>query len=115
MAALKENQNLEELQPESNTKPRVHYKNLYRYSQDFIGGIVISQSNGVSDCVKDANVSLSLNGEVVNELKTDAYGEFKFDRLTGGDYLIQISASGMPEKEIPVTLSESTYLGRIEL
>ena len=52
MDSLKNKEGLEELMPEANTGPRVYYKNLYRYSHEFIAGTVIATENGVTDCVQ---------------------------------------------------------------
>ena len=54
MAAIKSREGLRELQPESATKPRVHYKNLDRYTHEFVGGTIIKTVNGVTDCVANA-------------------------------------------------------------
>ena len=81
MAAIKSREGLRELQPELATKPRVHYKNLDRYTHEFVGGTVIKTVNGVTDCVADAKVRLERSGAVVGEAVTDAFGEFKIDGL----------------------------------
>ena len=38
MADIARQEALEVMQPEAGTKPRVYYKNLWRYSKCFIGG-----------------------------------------------------------------------------
>ena len=58
MAAIKSREGLSELQPESATKPRVHYKNLDRYTHEFVGGTIIKTVNGVTDCVANARIKL---------------------------------------------------------
>lgn len=116
MAQMIAAQNLEELHPELGTKPRVWYKNLYRFTKCFIGGSVEAEVDGVVDCVKGAAVRLSKDGGVVAETTTDIYGDFKFDGLDGdsGAYRIDIEADGK-RTSIDATLGESLYLGEIRL
>jgi Fe-S-cluster-containing dehydrogenase component len=115
MNALKASEGLQELMPEANTKPRVHYKNLHLFNRDFIGGTLINTVNGVTDCVAGAAVRLEQDGSVVGEAVTDAYGEFKIDGLEHGSYRLSIEADGAPARQLDVDLSDSVYLGRIDL
>jgi hypothetical protein len=117
MAAIKSKEGLRELQPELATKPRVHYKNLDRFTHEFVGGTVIETVNGVTDCVADASVKLEKSGAVVGQAVTDAYGEFKIDGLTpdSGSYAVVIEAAGRVAKRLDVELKRSIYVGRIEL
>ena len=115
MSALKNSEELEELMPEADTRPRLHYKNLRRFTRDFIGGTVINSVNGITDCVSGAAVKLEQDGSVVGEAVTDAYGEFKIDGLAHGSYQVSIEAEGASARQIDVDLSDSVYLGRIDL
>jgi hypothetical protein len=117
MAAIKSRESLSELQPESATKPRVHYKNLDRYTHEFIGGTVIKTVDGVTDCVAKAKIKLERSGSVVGEAVTDAYGEFKIEGLTpdSGRYRVVIEVAGREAKRLEVELKKSVYVGRIEL
>lgn len=117
MAELKSREGLEELKPEAATRPRVHYKNLYRYTRDFIGGTVIATVDGVTDCVAGAKVTIEKSGSRVGQAVTDAYGEFKIDNLApdSGSYDVLIEADGRAPKRLDVELGRSVYLGRIEL
>jgi Fe-S-cluster-containing dehydrogenase component len=117
MAALKSREGLRELQPKSATKPRVHYKNLDRYTHEFVGGTVIQTVNGVTDCVADARIRLERSGTVVGEAVTDAYGEFKIDGLEpdSGRYGVVIEVAGRVAKRLDVELGKSVYVGRIDL
>lgn len=117
MAAIKAREGLEELQPESQTRPRVHYKNLRRYTHEFVGGTVIKTVNGVTDCVANAKIRLEASGSVVGEAVTDAYGEFKIDGLETGSglYGVVIEVDGRDTKRLNVELGNSIYLGRIDL
>lgn len=117
MSELKRREGLEELQPESATKPRVHYKNLHLYTRDFVGGTIIETVDGVTDCVAGARIKLESSGSVVGEAVTDAYGEFKIDGLKpdSGRYGVVIEADGRETKRLDVELGKSVYIGRIDL
>jgi Fe-S-cluster-containing dehydrogenase component len=117
MREIRSREGLEELQPGSKTRPRVHYKNLYRFTHEFIGGTVIRTVDGVTDCVAGAAIRLERAGAVVGETVTDAYGEFKIDGLEphSGMYRVSIAIDGAEAKRLDVELAASTYLGRIEL
>lgn len=117
MAAIKSREGLRELLPDSATKPRVHYKNLDRYTHEFIGGTIIKTVNGVTDCVANAKIKLESSGAVVGEALTDAYGEFKIDGLLpdSGRYRVVIEVGGREAKRLDVELKKSVYVGRIDL
>ena len=117
MAGIARQETLEVMQPEAGTKPRVYYKNLWRYSKYFIGGSVAAEANGVVDCVEGAAVRLLKDGAAVAETITDNYGDFKFDRLdeNSGDYAVEVSAPGRAGKTIAAKLGASINLGEIRL
>ena len=112
-----EAEGLEELHPEYGTKPRVWYKNLYRYTKVFIGGSVEAEEGGNVDCVRGAHVALTKDGAKIAETFTDVYGDFKFDQLDpdSGEYTIDIAAEGHPAKSVSVTLGESVYAGEVRV
>jgi Fe-S-cluster-containing dehydrogenase component len=117
MARMVRDDGLEVLKPELGTKPRVWYKNLWRYSTAFIGGSVSAQANGTVDCVEGATVRLMKDGGAIAETETDNYGDFKFDRLEpdSGAYRVEIDADGHEKKTVEAELTESIYLGEIRL
>jgi Fe-S-cluster-containing dehydrogenase component len=117
MAKVAREQGLEIMKPELGTKPRVYYKNLWRYATCFIGGSVSMEANGFVDCVEGASVRLLRNGAMTSEVATDNYGDFKFDRLNenSGNYLVEISAADRAKKTITVKLGASINLGEIRL
>jgi Fe-S-cluster-containing dehydrogenase component len=108
---------LEVMRPELGTKPRVYYRNLWRYSKCFIGGSVSAEANGVVDCVEGATVRLLRNGRPVAEMQSDNYGDFKFDRLdeNSGAYVVEIEAAGRTKKTVETNLGASVNLGEIRL
>ena len=117
MAKIAREQGLEVMKPELGTKPRVYYKNLWRYSTCFIGGSVSVEANGAVDCVEGASVRLLKSGAVVAQTATDNYGDFKFDRLNenSGDYVVEILAAGRAKKTVTAKLGASINLGEIRL
>jgi Fe-S-cluster-containing dehydrogenase component len=117
MADMARDESLETMRTELGTRPRVYYRNLWRYSKCFIGGSVSADANGVVDCVEGAKVRLSKNGIRIAEAATDNYGDFKFDRLdeSSGTYLIEITAADGAKKSIEVDLGSSMSLGEIRL
>jgi Fe-S-cluster-containing dehydrogenase component len=116
MARIASEQKLEVLKPELGTKPRVYYRNLWRYSKCFIGGSVAEERNGVVDCVEGASVQLVKDGASIAVTTTDNYGDFKFDRLdeNSGAYTVQIYANGR-SKVVEAHLGASINLGEIRI
>jgi Fe-S-cluster-containing dehydrogenase component len=116
MIRLAGEEGLEVMRPELGTRPRVYYRNLWRYTKCFIGGSVSAEVDGVVDCVEDARVRLIKDGRSIAEMKTDNYGDFKFDRLDpdSGDYVVEITAGGKA-KSVEAKLGESISLGEIRL
>jgi hypothetical protein len=116
MARLASDEKLEVMRPELGSRPRVYYRNLWRYSKCFIGGSVAEEKNGTVDCVEGASVQLLKDGSSVAVTTTDNYGDFKFDKLDedSGRYTVQIFSSGR-SKTIEATLGASINLGEIRL
>ena len=110
-------QGLEVMRPELGTRPRVYYRNLWRYTKCFIGGTLSAEADGVVDCVEGARVRLLRDGAQVAETASDNYGDFKFDRLdeNSGRYTVEISAAGRFTKTVDVELGSSTNIGEIRI
>ena len=112
MSKIIEQENLEVYMPNHKTKPRVYYKNLYRFLKCFIGGSVAILTEGREECVEGAKVTLKKGSERIREATTETFGEFKFDDLdeNSGEYLIEI-IYGQYKKDLKVALKNSMYLG----
>lgn len=96
MAQMVSAQELQILQPQLGTRPRVYYRNLHRYTKLFAGGTVLGAKGGVLDCLAGARVELIKNGRTIAALDTDTFGDFKFDRLEpeSGAYEIRVTHAG---------------------
>lgn len=108
---------LETLHPEYKTKPRVYYKNLYRFSKCFIAGSIAYQANGLAECAKNAKVMLLKDGETIDTRHTDYFGDFKFDNLeeNSGLYIVDIDFQDFKKKTVEVNLKKSINLGDVFL
>lgn len=116
MTKIAREQELEVLKPELGTRPRVYYKNLWRYSTCFVAGSVSMETEGAVDCVEGATVRLLKNDAAVAEATTDNYGDFKFDKLgaNSGEYSVEIGF-GKKKRAVSARLGESINLGEIRL
>ncbi|MBI3433578.1 MAG: carboxypeptidase regulatory-like domain-containing protein [Proteobacteria bacterium] len=117
MARLASAEGLEVIRPHLHTKPRVYYRNLWRFTQCFIGGSVAAEAAGALDCVEGARVRLFRDGAAIAETTSDNFGDFKFDRLSenSGRYRVEIEAAGRRARTLDVELGSSTYLGEIRI
>jgi hypothetical protein len=116
MTRMAREQDLEVLRPELGSKPRVYYRNLWRYAKCFIGGSLAAEQNGVVDCVEGASVRLLKDGRLIDEAVSDNYGDFKFDKLDedSGKYTVEISAHGRT-RTVEAQLGASINLGEIRI
>ena len=117
MSQLTKDEGLQVLKPELGTKPRVHYKNLYRYTSHFIGGSVITQDGKTTDCVAGASVKLLKEGRTIQQATTDTFGDFKFDGLEGGSgrYVVRVEHAKWGSANVEVTHGDTVNLGEIVL
>jgi Fe-S-cluster-containing dehydrogenase component len=114
MQTLKKSELLEVYQPQYKTKPRVFYKNLYRYTRCFIAGSVALKDK--DECAEGASVTLIKNPRTkMGDAKTNNYGDFKIDNLeeNSGKYSLAIELPGYKKKELSVDLKASVNLGTI--
>lgn len=116
MAAKVKAEELQTLLPDKATKPRVYYKNLYRYNSCFIGGSVSYKKEGLDECAEGATVKLMREDGTCATTVTDSYGDFRFDQLkeNSGTYTLQLSFINY-EKKMDVELTASRYLGNIQM
>ncbi len=103
---------LETLQPELNTRPRVYYKNLYRYAKCFVAGNVVLQDK--DECAEGAKISLT--GQSLGEPRiatANNYGDFKIDNLeeNSGAHELVIEYDGYLARTIELDLKTSVSVG----
>jgi Fe-S-cluster-containing dehydrogenase component len=116
MAEMARREGLETMRPELGTRPRVYYRNLWRYTSCFIGGSVATEAGGIVDCVEGARVRLTQDGRTVAETVSDNYGDFKFDKLPEGSgrYAVEVSSGGR-STTVEAELGVSVNLGEIRI
>ncbi len=117
MSRICQAENLEVLQPEYNTQPRVYYKNLYRFNKCFIAGSVAVNNSGVIDCAEGVRISLFADGNKISEVVSDNFGDFKIDNLpvNSGLYSLELEMSGFNKITVTVELTASQNIGTVYL
>ena len=117
MARMARDEGLEVMKPEAGTKPRVYYRNLWRYSKCFIGGTLAAEASGVVDCVEGASVRLMKGGRTVAETSERQLRRLQirqarreFRPLPGRDF-----RPGPAKKTVEASLGASINLGEIRL
>jgi Fe-S-cluster-containing dehydrogenase component len=112
---FKETESLDILKPELNTQPRVYYKNLFRYTTCFVGGSIAFNNGDVVDCADGAEVVLLKDGETMATMKTDNFGDFKFDNLeeNSGGYRLEIKFRDYEKKTMEIDVQTSLNVGTI--
>lgn len=116
VAKVKKSESLEVYQPQYKAKPRVYYKNLYRYTRCFVAGSVALQDT--DECAEGAKITLRKGAKnAVDKTVTNNYGDFKIDNLEekSGKYVLEVTYSGYEKKTVEVELKTSVNLGTIFL
>ena len=87
----------------------VYYRNIYRFTKLFISGGLLKGG----ECAEGVMVTISgaepATCEVMHSQLTSCFGDFKFDGLEPGGYLISVEGEDLRS----VTISESLNLGSI--
>ncbi len=118
MRKLQADEQLEVLQPELGTRPRVYYKNLHLMTQCFVAGSVAADLEGVEECVENAEVVLKHDGRELGRATTDTFGDFKFDRLApnSGPYELAVTVASLGSAAARFEVGEeSVILGTLKL
>lgn len=116
MAEKVKSEQLEVFHPEYGTKPRIWYKNLYRFTKCHVAGSI--ELHDKKDCADGAIVTLTNHSTKKSEVITaNNYGDFKFDKLepNSGAYSITVEYPGYNSKIVNVNLKESVNVGTIYL
>ena len=108
---------LEVLQPELGTKPRIYYKNMHLLTSCFVGGTVVKVIDGIEECAEGAEVVVKQDGNEVGRVTTDTFGEFKIDKLApnSGSYQIEVSAAAGKASTSVEVKEDSPYVGVLTL
>ncbi len=116
MRRVAERDGLEVLKPELKTRPRVYYRNLHLMTKCFIGGTVVARIDGREECLAGVKATLAKDGRNVGQTISDAFGEFKIDKLdpASGKYVLTLDADDGRQTSRDVVLGESQYLGVFE-
>lgn len=129
MDKMIEEEKLSALKPELNSKPHVLYKNLYKFEKNFISAgvlvdgecyenatVTLKSENGGTVCkLSAAGVAECTDKSVVAIQQTNFFGDFKFDGLVNGDYIVEIEAAGKSDSASVKIDNESKNLGFIKL
>ena len=113
---LIEDESLEVYEPWHNTRPRIYYKNLYRYTSCFIAGNVAFRDT--DECAEGAMVKLRKGAKkAIDEAVTNNYGDFKIDNLeeNSGEYIVEVTYKGYEKKTVHVDLKKSINVGTVLL
>jgi hypothetical protein len=90
---------------------------MHLMTKCFVGGTVVMLADGVEECAAGVEVVLRQDGREVGRATTDAFGEFKIDRLepdSAGYRLEAIAAAGRCTMQFELG-EESRYLGVMTL
>jgi len=99
---------LQRYRDDLDAKPRVFYKNLYRFTKHFIAGSLILDG----ECCEGASITVEGNGATFAG-KSDGFGDFRVDALDPGEYAVTIQYPGKNPIKRSVKLEESCNLGDI--
>lgn len=114
---------------ELGTNPHVLYKNLHRFTKNFVSaGVLVdgdcyenavvtlhSKTGGIACTMTGAGVADCKDTSVLAQRTTNFFGEFKFDGLNDGEYSLDIDAGGRKYSTSFTIKGESLNLGFIEL
>jgi Fe-S-cluster-containing dehydrogenase component len=101
---------LEAYQAGLGTKPRVYYKNLYRWTKVFVSGSVAFKDT--DECAENAAVTVQAGGATVGQGLVNNYGEFVVDRLDPDqEFVVKIDAPGYKACTATVSLDKSLNMG----
>jgi Fe-S-cluster-containing dehydrogenase component len=101
--------------PGSRHRPRLFYRNLGRYTAEFVGGTLVGQEAGRESCLAGAQVALWQGETRIGETTSDAFGDFRFDGLAAGSRGLRLEATAAGYRAASLTLGDRSWLGEIRL
>ncbi|MDA8441343.1 MAG: carboxypeptidase regulatory-like domain-containing protein [Peptococcaceae bacterium] len=116
MAQQVQLEGLENYRPELGTKPRIYFKNLYRFTKCHLAGSV--ELHDQKECAEGAKITavhLATNQSFAGV--TNNYGDFKIDHLepNSGEYSVSVEYPGYGSKTVKVDLQTSVNVGTVYL
>lgn len=100
------------LNPEHQTQPRVYYKGLL--NKYFIAGAVYDPEE--DECLENCTVTINGPHCVEKSLKSDEFGDFWFERMEPGKYLLSVQKDGYLDYQLDnIDALKDTNVGDIEL
>ena len=95
---------------DGSNRPRVMYKNTYKYDTCFIAGTLAFNDGEVDRAAQGATVELRLNTELLTDVKTDFFGEFKIDRIpkNSGTFELTCLKDGYKPIKTEVTVGDDS-------
>lgn len=99
-------------------RSRIWFRNAGALTHSFLGGTLVRPSEGREDCASGLVVRLTGADGAGSEERSDAFGDFKFDGLSGAGetYRLEvISPSGEPIFAGSYSLNDSQWVGVITL
>ena len=117
MQRIRADEGLQELDPGAATKPRVLYKNLHRFTKCFVAASIAATVDDKEECIQGAAVVLLKGVTEIGRTETDAFGDFRIDRLDpgSGGHVLKIEKEGFAAKTVEFELGDSITLGTITL
>lgn len=94
MAAIGQSRGLVTLPVLQGGRQRVHYANAYRMNASLVAGTILEQRNGRTECAAGVVLSLIVDGKEAATVTSDAFGEFRFDKVDPASSSRQIQLKG---------------------
>jgi len=114
MAKRVEEEGLERYRDSLGTKPRVYYKNLYRWEKAFVSASLVFKDT--DECAEGAKATVELDGAVAGEAVSNNFGDFVVDGLEPNkDYAVRVEAPGYKSAVRSIRLEKSENLGAVFL
>lgn len=114
MDARAKAEGLEAYRAELESRPRVYYRNLHRWTKAFLAASVVYRDT--DECAEGVSATVTAAGQAAGTARTNNYGDFVVDKLAPGQtYTLILEAPGYQTLTRDVPLEASLNLGRLFL